>query len=183
MIKTSTKLATSTRCTPCVVPRGITSRIVDVAIPRSSVIVEAKKIATKTNTSAPASKGFGKVATAPTKPEEGCPCGSMKFYKDCCQTYHAGSLPADIPAMLQARFFATCRRIMQLPSPHPTNEEEDSFLLNTDQRADKDRVELKRTYVASCEKYDYANLKVLEVEQEEGSSKGTVTFTYSSNKV
>jgi hypothetical protein len=53
-------------------------------------------------------KGFGKAPAGPLK--DGCPCGSNKFYKDCCKRFHGGEVGSDIRDTLRARFSAVVKK-------------------------------------------------------------------------
>ena len=49
---------------------------------------------------------------APTGPlKDGCPCGSNKYYRDCCKRFHQGGAVASIEDTLRARYSAVVKKV------------------------------------------------------------------------
>jgi len=71
----------------------------------------SRRAATLRVAAAAPAKGFGKQAAGPLK--DGCPCGSNKYYRDCCKRYHGGQIATSLEDTCKARFSAVVKKVRE----------------------------------------------------------------------
>ncbi|KAL6747928.1 hypothetical protein V8C86DRAFT_1238108 [Haematococcus lacustris] len=123
--------------------------------------------------------GFGAPIAPP--PENTCPCGTRKLYRECCQPFHSGAaVPATAEDQVRARFSGYVKA-------------EEKYLLSTfapeylqfkypELPAEEAAKQLKRDVKMACATYLCSKLKI--VKSEAGASEGEVfvEFRYESIK-
>ncbi len=94
-----------------------------------------------------------------------CPCHSGKKYKQCCQPYHRGILPATAERLMRSRYSAYALGLAGyiMKTTHPDN---------LDYTADTDK--WKKEIERFCETTEFKGLKITEFV--DGENEAFVTF-------
>ena len=94
-----------------------------------------------------------------------CPCHSGKKYKQCCQPYHKGILPANAMLLMRSRYSAYALEMAEyiMKTTHPANPD---FLPNG--------AEWKESILSFCRSTHFSGLKILEFMG--GENEAFVTF-------
>eukprot|EP00775_Hariotina_reticulata_P007010 gene7010-7224_t len=136
---------------------------------RRSVVVSAAK-----DTKQP-KRGFGAVKQEKVV-KDGCPCGSGKYYKECCKPRHTGAeIASTVEETVRARFSAILKKDVSylLKTTHPDFH---SFMYGTEPGAALRT--LQDDLWNTCDHYEYSNLKIYSVQPGDQPDEQLAVFQY-----
>lgn len=112
-----------------------------------------------------ATKGFGADAAKPSRPADGCPCGSGLLYKACCKPHHQPRAPPPetVEATVRARFSAVVKKEMPflLKTFHP-NFHAVQYNVAPGEASEKLEDDMWRT----CKDFEMSNLRILSIKED-----------------